>query len=470
MRRPTLFTCLAGAVFLGALLSRSAWFYRAPFHPDESTVLWMALEAVRDPQIPDHGLVSSFHVFQPPGLVWMTMPFVALGGGRPELVIFAFASLNAAAIAFLVVTVARVWGLVYAAVLGAFLIVGPDAFFSAWVWHPSLFTGAMALLMTAGIRVRQGSAWWGFILVAVPGLYALIHYSGFVLYAPAFALLLLSRRTWMSLILPLSCGAVLVALAWGPFVLFEIDRNWVDLTTVAEESDNSSALRPKLEDRFEDLKFALSHLGQSLHGSVYLTRLILALVVLAFLIAGVRRRWRDSGFALPAAMLVSGLAAQVALDQGRRTDVLMLLLVPLYALAAWAVFQAVELTRVSMARRALASVVAIVVVALVVVIGSIDLVRSIRAVPDDERLSEAWRAARSNEPVYHDASVHPALSENRFYLACDPPYDWGSQIWYLQEVLNPGSGWAAAREGGAFRARVSLCDRPRRAPAPSSSP
>ena len=64
VRRPTLFTCIVGAVFLGALLSRSVWFYRAPFHPDETTVLWMALEAVRDPQIWDHGLVSSFHVFQ----------------------------------------------------------------------------------------------------------------------------------------------------------------------------------------------------------------------------------------------------------------------------------------------------------------------------------------------------------------------------------------------------------------------
>ena len=227
----------------------------------------------------------------------------------------------------------------------------------------------------------------------------------------------------------MSCGAVLVALAWGPFVLFELDRNWVDLTTIAEETDNSYTLRLKLEDRRDDLAFALSHLGQSLHGSVYLTRLILALVVLAFLIAGVRRRWRDSGFVLPAAMLVSGLAAQVALDQGRRTDVLLLLLVPLYALAAWAVFWTVDLIRVFVARRALASVAAIVAVVLVAVIGSIDLVRSIRAVPDDERLSNAWRAARSNEPVYHDASVHPALSENRFYLACDPPYDWGSEVW-----------------------------------------
>ena len=54
-------------------------------------------------------------------------------------------------------------------------------------------------------------------------------------------------------------------------------------------------------------------------------------MVLAFLVAIVRKRWRDTGFALPATVLASGLAAQVVLDQGERTDVLMLWLVPLYA-------------------------------------------------------------------------------------------------------------------------------------------
>ena len=46
-----------------------------------------------------------------------------------------------------------------------------------------------------------------------------------------------------------------------------------------------------------------------------------------------------------------------------------------------------------------------------------------------------------------------ALSANTLYLPCDPPYDWGSEIWYLQEVLHPGSGLRAAVKGGAFRWR-----------------
>jgi 4-amino-4-deoxy-L-arabinose transferase-like glycosyltransferase len=453
MRRWPLSTWLTGAVFLGAFLSRSVWLPDAPFHPDESTVLWMALDAVRHPQLPDHGLISSYDAYQPPGLVWVTMPFVALGGGRPEVVIVGFALLNAAAIAFLVATVARFWGLVYAAVLGSFLVVGPDAFFSAWVWHPSLYTGAMALILTAGIRLRHGSAWWAVLLAAVPGLYALIHYSGLVLFGPALALLVLSRQRWTSLILPVLSGTALAACAWGPFLAFESDRNWVDLDTIAGSADHASTFGAKLHERLTALGFAVSHLGQSLHGSVLLTPVIWAMVLSAFLIAVTRRRWREPGFALPAAVLASGLAVQVAANQGGRADVLMLWLVPLYALAAWAVVQTIDLTRVAVAGHAAAPTIAGVVAVLVLTIGSIDLAHAISATPGNQTLSEKWRAARADTPVRYDAGVHPGLSANTLYLPCDPPYDWGSEIWYLEEVLHPRSGLRAAVEGGAFRWR-----------------
>ncbi len=225
---------VTGAVLVGAFLSRSVWVSDAPFHPDESTVLWIALDAVRDTVIPDHGLISSYRVYQPPGLVWVTMPFVAVGGGRPELVIVGFAMLNAAAIALLVATV-RVWGLLYAAVLGLFLIVGPDAWFSAMVWHPSLYTAAMCLVLTAGIRLPIGSRWWVAVLVAVPGLYALIHYSGVILFAPALALVVLSRRAWKQLVTPAAAAVGVVVCAWVPFLAFEVGRDWVDLRTILGE-------------------------------------------------------------------------------------------------------------------------------------------------------------------------------------------------------------------------------------------
>jgi hypothetical protein len=332
--------------------------------------------------------------------------------------------------------------------------VGPDAFYSASVWHPSLYTGAMALMMTAGIRLRRGSAWWALVLVVVPGLYALIHYSGFILYGPALALFVLSRRSWTSLIAPISSGAVLVACAWGPFLSFEIGRDWKDLTTLLDAADSSSSVGAKLHDRYSALVFAVSHLGESLRGAAHLTGVIWALVLVAFLIAVVRRRWGDPGFAVPAAVLASGVAAQVVVNQGERSDVLIVWLVPVYALAAWAVVQTVELTRLAVARRPVAPalVVVVVVTVLIAALGSIDLANEIRFTRDDERLSEKWRAARADTPVSYDAGVNPA-SANRFYLPCDPPWDWGSEIWYLKEVLNPGSGRRAAAEGGAFRWR-----------------
>ena len=93
------------------------------------------------------------------------------------------------------------------------------------------------------------------------------------------------------------------------------------------------------------------------------------------------------------------------------------------------------------------------VVAVVAIAGNVDLARAVRATPEEHRLGAQWRAARAAEPVLYDAALHPEISANRFYLPCDPPYDWGSEIWYLQEVLRPGAGNEAAAEGGAFRAR-----------------
>ena len=441
---------VTGAVVVAAYLSRSVWMSDAGFHPDESTVLWMALDAVRDTQIPDHGLISTYHVFQPPGLVWVTMPFVAVGGGRPEFVIVGFAMLNAAGIGLLVATVARAWGLLCAVALGSFLIVGPDAFYSANVWHPSLYTAAMALFLTAGIRLRTGSRWWAAVLVAVPGLYALIHYSGLVVFAPALALLMLSRRPWKQLAAPAAAAVGMVVCAWAPFLLFEVNRDWVDLRTIVGAGDTAGSPWHKIAEHVTDLRFALTHLGQSVHDSVGLTWVIWPLVVLAIVIAVARRQWRDIGFLLPAVVVATGVVAQVATDQGQRQDVLMLWLVPLYALAAWGAVQLASLPRDVRARSAVTAA----VVVLVTVVGGVDLVRAVRATPESLRLSEEWRAAREGSAVTYVAGVDPSASANTDYLPCDPPYDWGSEVWYLREVLRPGRGLSDAVEGGAFRWRT----------------
>lgn len=440
-------------MFFGALVSRSVWMREAPFHPDESTVLWMALDATRGLEIPDHGLVSSYHFFQPPGLVWLTMPFVALGGGRPEGVIIAFALLNASAVALLVSTVARTWGIVYAAVLGALVVVGPDAFISAWIWHPSLYTAVLAIMLSAGIRIQLGSPWWALVLVAAPGLYGLVHYSGVVLLAPALALLLLSNRTLRSLLVPAFSGTALVGLAWLPFLSFQVHRSFIDLEAVVSAANSSTTIGEKLESRLQGFAFALSSVGHAHGGGGFLPYVIATMVMFAVLVALLHKRWSDPGFALPASMLATGIAAQTAVDQASRTDVLMVWLVPTYALAAWSVVQLTSLVRPAIDRRSAAVIVTGTVVFGLSCIGIVDLHNAIRKTAPAQRLGEQWRTARSSSPVRYEAAYDPGRSVNRFYLPCDPPYDWGAEIWYLREILSPGRGRQEAVEGGAFRSR-----------------
>jgi hypothetical protein len=103
-------------------------------------------------------------------------------------------------------------------------------------------------------------------------------------------------------------------------------------------------------------------------------------------------------------VLASGLLTQVALDQGTREDVLLVWLVPLYALAAWGVVQVVELVRQAVDRPLAATSVAVLLVTLVAAIGSVDLAKSVRLVPYDR----GW--ARSG------ASRVPARPSPRFAM------------------------------------------------------
>jgi hypothetical protein len=96
----------------------------------------------------------------------------------------------------------------------------------------------------------------------------------------------------------------------------------------------------------------------------------------------------------------------------------------------------------------------------VLTLGVIDLTRFIDAMPHDDRLSVKWDVARAGTPVEYPAAANPETSANRHYLPCDPPYDWGSEVWYLREVLDADRGLMEARAAGAFRSRVGApCER-----------
>ena len=444
----------AAAVFAATFLARALWLSQTYFHPDESTVLWMALDAVRHPTLPDHGLVSHYQAFQPPGLVWITAPFVALGGGRPDFVIVGFALLNAGAIAFLALTVARSWSIVQAVVMSAFLVVGPDARMSTWIWHPSLYTGAISLLIGAGIRLRSGSRWWATVLVAIPGLYALIHYSGFVLFGPTLALLLLSRRRWPELAAPVGIGLALVLVAWVPFLLFEHRRGWTDFSTIAHSSDTRRTLLGKVSERASAGLYAVIHLGWGIYSRVHLTPFILAGTIGAFALA-LRRRSTDAAVIVPTLVLATGVAAQVATNQGRRTDVLLLWLPALYALCGWTVAQlcgiAAGRVRAVPARTVTVAITAGAVI-VVLAVGGIDLRRAITGTATEQTLGYQLAAAKTHAPVHYKLTFGDSL-----YLPCDPPYDWGSQTWYLEEVDHPGTGIQAAVRAGAFSTRHGTC-------------
>lgn len=430
---------LTAGVFIAAALSRDVWLSHAQFHPDESSVLWMALDAIRHHTLPDHGLISSYSAFQPPGLVWMTLPFVALGGGRPEFVIAAFGLLNAGALAFLIATVAREWGLKVAALISPLLIVGPDASMSSWVWHPSLYTAAIATLIAAGLRLRSGSRWWAVVVIAIPGLYGLIHYSGFVLVGSSLLLLLLSRRKIGDLWVPLVIGIALTLMAWTPFLSFEAQRHWSDFTTISNNADAGSTFSLNIHQRYGATKFALRHLGRGFYGAVLLTPVVVWLAFAAFIVSAVRRKLA-APVLVPSAVLAGGVAVQIVTNMAARTDVLMLWLVPLYMLAGW------TLSQIRWTTPAILAVVG------VMVLGSIDLDRAVRKTPAPHTLSHEWEAARSKAPVHYEPAAPSTL-----YLPCDPPWYWGAETWYLEEVLHPGDGIKAAVAANAFAGRKGQC-------------
>jgi hypothetical protein len=366
----------------------------------------------------------------------------------------AFGLLNPAAIAFLTLTVARYWSVVQAIVMSAFFVAGPDARMSTWIWHPSLYTAAISLLIAAGIRLRFGSRWWAAVIVAIPGLYGLIHYSGFVLFGPALAVLVLSRRRWRELVVPAATGLAFSLVAWVPFFVFEDHHGWADLRTIVNAPNGHRSLLGKVHQRATGALFALVHLGRGLHSRVHLTPFILAGTVGALLLA-VRRRSTDAAVLVPATVIATGLAIQVATNEGHRTDVLMLWLPPLYALCGWTVSQLCGIigARVhALPARTVALVITAGAVSILLLAGAFDLRLAIKSASPDQTLGYQLAAARAYAPVDYRSHYVDSL-----YLPCDPPYDWGSETWYLEEEEHPGTGIEAAIRAGAFSERHGTC-------------
>lgn len=418
-------------VFASALLARVAWLWQwAPFSADPGTSLWMALDAVRGRHIPDHGLVSSLHVFQPPGLVWVIMPWSWLGSGEPRVVMVGLGVMNAVAIACLGLLVFHRLGGRIALAFASIAVCGPDAFNSALIWHPSLFAAAACVLTIAGVRCREGSRVWTAIMLLVPSTYGLIHYSGLAMFAPAGAILLLERRRWRAFVGPGLVAALVSVVLWLPFLRFEYNRHWVDLRAVSSARAGGS----------RGLGFAV---GQGLHGWVPLTPVLLVTVGLV-LIAAIIGKVDDPMLLGVVSIWAAGVLYQELTGTGYRHDVFMLWLIPEYLIAAYLIGQPYVPRRLFVA-----------VIVTNVSLGTVGLMRYVTEQPKAERL----RSAESQFHTGASLAFDDLFGLGRYYLPCDPPYSLSTGTWYLLERRQAGAGRSAAEAAGAFRARAT-CTQP----------
>jgi hypothetical protein len=425
---------IAILAFAGSLAVRLVRLPDTHFARDQAVALWMALDAVRQGSLPDHGLVASYLAFEPPGLQWLMMPAVLVGGGQPVAVMTWFALLASAGVSVLVWTVARYYGTRLALILGALLATNPaDALAPALLWHVSLYVPAVSLMLAAATHLALGgSARWALVLGAVPFFYSLIHYVGLLL-AP-IAVLLVPHSRWRVISRPLACGALVGLFAWLPFLRFESSRNWSDLRIVLFSPGLGPDPTAASADRLEALVMAVQAWGTGRWiepGRVSLLLLVLGVAGLAYALC---RRERLS--VLAGLVLALGTLMQAAAGMGLRSDITMLWNTPLLVLAASA------LARMPMqlvARGVLGLLVA----------GNAYLVNKTHdeMLVRGDSLAHNWARAEMGDRWMRSAEdMARTPPEAAVYLPNDPPVvaGTGSEVWYLRDLLEPSAGRRAA--------------------------
>lgn len=438
---------LGGVAFAASLGVRLLRLNETHFARDQAVALWMALDAVRGTagRLPDHGLVSSVLALQPPGLVWLVLPPVWAGGGDPRWVMAWFAVLASVGVGLLVWALARMYGPFLALVAAGLLASSPaDALAPALLWHVSLYMGGVAVVLAAGIRLRDGgSRWWAALVTAVPLAYVLIHYSGLAL--AAAALLVLPRSRWRELGVPLAVGGLVGLAAWLPFLRFEATREWQDLLMVlAAGAGGQTPATPAdgLANRLAGFGTAVSVWGTGRW--VEVSRV--SQVVVAFAALGAAHGiWKREPLATSSALvLVVGSGLVAVFGMGQRADIVMLWNTPLLLLAALGISR---LPGRWLAAGVLAAIVA----------GNLFIFwrahdqfvargESLQQNVARAQLGDAWQRSADDR-----TRTPPEASR---YVPGDPPVvaGTGSEVWYLREVAQPGAGRAAAAADAAANA------------------
>jgi hypothetical protein len=429
------------ATFLVSLLVRTWRMDDIRFAMDQSTTLWMAWDSLHSSFMPDHGLVSSYGVFEPPGLIWVALPSVIVGAGDPRATIIWLALLDSLGLALLVWAIAREGHFLLAAVVAALTSTGAIAAeFVSWIWHPSLYEAAMAVTLAALLRLHAGgSRGWAAVPVGIPAFYTLIHYSGLALFPGA--LLVLPIRRWRTLLPGVSLGVLLAAIAWLPFLAFEMHRDLYDFRHVVAASEIPPAqVTNPLWVRLTGIVDVARHWGgaDTLAGSSWMYVIVGAGVTGLVLATMLRARVP----LIAAAVLLIGTATQAATGLSERQDVDLLWGVPLLILAAFAL--------VHLRRRVV--ILAIVVPIVVMNIVTLNALRNSDSTGPNA-LNALWMFARLGLDRPPNREFWFAQEINSCYLPTDPPYLDGADVWYLREIAHPGDGRQIAAAHGSFDTR-----------------
>jgi hypothetical protein len=262
---------------IGALL-RLWGLGSSPFLSDAAGIYSLAQDAVVRHALPVTGLISSILVYNPPGAIYLYLPFVL--AGDPVFGAYATAAANVIAVGLAYYFGRRYLGY-WPALIGAllFAVAAWPVFYSRFIWQQNLlppFVMWFVLLLGAGMAGK--STRWIVWALPVWGLTVQLHLT---MLAPGLLLplvwLLSPRRARLR---EIATGCAALAILYVPTLLWEVTSHFYDLQAIRAYSHQPAAVDLASLQQF----LAISGLPAwvSWHGStLYRGLLVLSQVIAA---------------------------------------------------------------------------------------------------------------------------------------------------------------------------------------------
>ncbi len=228
------------AVGLGAFL-RLWQLNVAQFLDDQAGYVTLARDSILQGKLPLTGIKFSTAAMSPPIVVYLVIPFTALGK-NPVPVVVAIALLNIVGVALCYIWALRTFGRLIAGVgtlLFATCEVAVD--FSRFLWNMSYLAPLIALwavtLYAGGVRGKRG---WFVPNVVLLTLIALLHPTGLLLAPGVLVAVLLAPQTvrWWEYALGVGLSALLLA----PTLVWELVSKGYDLGAFLQLGSHSASL------------------------------------------------------------------------------------------------------------------------------------------------------------------------------------------------------------------------------------